>query len=115
MTIGILKEFGADVEDGLARCMNNEEFYLKMVTMGIADERFEKLPGVLEGGRLDEAFEVCHALKGVLGNLALTPIYEPVCEMTELLRAKKDADYAPYLEKMKFERDRLLAMERAAQ
>ena len=30
----------------------------------------------------------------MLGNLSLTPLVEPVTEITELLRAEKDADYA---------------------
>ena len=41
MTIDKLREYGADVEDGLARCMNNEAFYLKMVDLGLSDERFD--------------------------------------------------------------------------
>ena len=41
-----------------------------------------------------EAFEAAHSLKGVLGNLSLTPLYDKVCEITELLRAGEDADYA---------------------
>lgn len=111
MTIDILNEFGANTAEGLARCMDNEEFYLKMVTMGIADERFDSLKEVLEKKDLDEAFEVCHALKGVVGNLALTPIYEPISDMTELLRVRKDMDYMPLYEKIKAEHDRLLAMQ----
>ncbi|MBR5658308.1 MAG: Hpt domain-containing protein, partial [Lachnospiraceae bacterium] len=46
---------------------------------------------------LKGAFEAAHALKGVLGNLSLTPLYEIVCEITELLRAQTDTDYLPYL------------------
>lgn len=110
LTLDKLKSFGADTEDGLARCMNNEEFYLKMVNMGLADERFEALLPVLEKGDKDAAFELAHALKGVLGNLALTPIYEPLSEMTELLRAKQDADYVPMYTKMLDQRKQLLDM-----
>lgn len=110
MTIEILNKFGADTAEGLARCMDNEEFYLKMVDMGIADERFETLKDVLEKKDLDEAFEMCHALKGVVGNLALTPIYEPISDMTELLRVRKDMDYMPLYEKIKSEHDRLISL-----
>ncbi len=110
MTLESLKEFGADINEGLARCMNNEEFYLKMITMGLADERFEALGSVLEAKDLDTAFEIAHALKGVLGNLALTPIYEPVSEMTERLRAGEDADYMSLYNLMKEQREKLLSM-----
>lgn len=108
LTLEKLKEFGADTDEGLARCMNNEDFYLKMVGMGIADERFDSIKGVLESGNYEEAFEIAHALKGVLGNLALSPIYDPMSEMTELLRSKdSSADPMPYYTKMKSELDRL--------
>lgn len=110
VTIDILNEFGADTKEGLARCMGNEDFYLKMVDMGINDERFESIRGIIESGDLDGAFEVAHALKGVLGNLALTPIYEPMSEITELLRARSDGDYATLCDKVVSERRRLLDM-----
>lgn len=110
LTLDKLKSFGANTEDGLARCMNNEEFYLKMVNMGLADERFEALGPVLEKGDKTEAFELAHALKGVLGNLAITPIYEPFSEMTELLRSKEDADYVTMYNKVMDQRKKLLDM-----
>ncbi len=43
MTIDKLKELGADTADGLARCLNNEEFYMKLVGMAIKDDGFENL------------------------------------------------------------------------
>ena len=111
LTVDSLKAYGADTDEGMARCMNNEAFYLKMVGMGIADERFETLKGVLESGDYEQAFEMAHALKGVLGNLALTPIYTPMEEMTELLRAKDtQADYMAYYSQIKTELDRLLEL-----
>ena len=45
-----------------------------------------------------------------MGNLALTPIYAPVSEMTELLRASADADYQSYLNKILTARDELIAL-----
>ncbi|MCR5789664.1 MAG: Hpt domain-containing protein [Lachnospiraceae bacterium] len=114
MTLEVLGEFGADTEEGLARCMNNEAFYLKMVDMGIMDERFETLEDVLKQNDLETAFEMAHALKGVIGNLALTPLYAPINELTELLRHKKEGDYLALYRDMKEKRDRLLAMQNDA-
>ncbi len=110
ITIEALREYGADVDAGLARCVNNEEFYLKMVTMGIADERFDSLKEDLIQKNFAEAFEKAHALKGVLGNLGLTPVLEPVSEMTELLRSRTDTDYLPLYERIRLQRDQLKAM-----
>lgn len=39
-----------------------------------------------------------HALKGVWGNLALKPLFDPVAEMVELLRSGKDVDYSGFVE-----------------
>ena len=86
LTIDSLKEYGANTAEGLNRCFNNEAFYLRLVGMGMADANFDKLTKAVEAGDAKEAFEACHALKGSMGNLALTPIYEPVSALTEKLR-----------------------------
>ncbi|MBR3458098.1 MAG: Hpt domain-containing protein [Selenomonadaceae bacterium] len=110
LTIETLKEFGIDTKEGITRCMNNETFYFKMVSMGLANEYFEKLETTLAGNDLEEAFEAAHALKGVVGNLAITPLYEPLSEITELLRAHKEADYVNMYKPVKELRDKLLAL-----
>ena len=111
LTLDKLKEFGANTEEGLSRCMNNEEFYLKMIALGLSDERFDTMKDTLLAKDYDSAFEMAHALKGVLGNLALSSIYAPMSEMTELLRAKvEDADYMSYYESVKKQRDELLKL-----
>ena len=101
LTIDSLRAYGANVDDGMTRCMNNETFYFRLIGMALKDSRFDTLGEKIAGGDLQAAFEEAHALKGVLGNLALTPIYNPVSEMTELLRARQNVDYSPYLTEMK--------------
>ena len=56
---------------------------------------------------LKAAFEAAHALKGVLGNLSLTPLYTPVVEITELLRSNTDMDYKSLLDTILEKRDEL--------
>ena len=92
-TIETLKSKGADIATGLARCANNEALYLKLVGMGLGDQKFEELGTVLAQNDLDRAFEICHALKGVIGNLALSPLFESLSRLTEVLRARESADY----------------------
>ena len=110
ITIEKLQEFGVDTKEGLTRCMNNQTFYFKMLKMGLGNDQFEKLESALKANNLDEAFEAAHALKGVLGNLALTPIYKPLAEMTEMLRAKKTADYVSMYAPILDLRNQLLEM-----
>ena len=88
MTLDALRAYGANTGEGMARCMNNEAFYLRMVAMALADKNFDALTAAINAGNTAAAFEAAHALKGSTGNVSLTPIYKPVCELTELLRNK---------------------------
>ena len=94
ITVAELKNNGVDVETGLSRCVGKEDLYLKLVNMGLKDAKFEELGTALKSNNLTQAFELCHALKGVIGNLALTPLYEALSQMTEKLRNKEAADYS---------------------
>lgn len=94
ITIEVLRNAGADVETGLSRCVGKEDLYLKLVNMGLGDAKFEELGAALEAGDLDKAFELCHALKGVIGNLAITPLFDAISAMTEKLRGREAADYS---------------------
>ena len=87
LSVKTLEDFGADTKEGLARCLNKEDFYLKMINLGIKNEHFEKLKEALSKNDVKLAFEDAHALKGTIGNLALTPIYEPLEKLTEILRS----------------------------
>ena len=109
LTIAKLQEYGVNTKEGLARCMGMEAFYFRMLGMGLKNDSFDKLEASLAAGNLEESFELSHALKGVVGNLALTPIYDPLAEMTEMLRAKKDADYVAMYKPIKEIRDKLVA------
>lgn len=86
LTVETLKAYGANTTEGLGRCFNNETFYLRLVGMCLEDKNFEALSRAMAAGDAKAAFEACHALKGSTGNLSLTPIYAPVCALTEQLR-----------------------------
>ncbi len=110
LTLEVLKKYDIDYKEGLTRCMNNEKFYIKMIGLGLSNEYFETLEKALADGRLDDAFEAAHALKGVIGNLAIAPLYNPLAEITEMLREKKDTDYVSKYQPVKKLRDELLAL-----
>ena len=110
MNVQDLAAYGANVEEGLGRCMGNEQFYLRLVDTVREDATFDALAEALGDGRLSDAFEAAHALKGSLGNLAITPLYEPVCELTELLRAETDMDYSGLLATIQQEHEKLCAL-----
>ena len=92
---------GADYDGGLTLCMDNEEFYFKMIRKGLANERFDSLKKNLDDKNLDAAFEDAHALKGVVGNLHLTPLYKVVEAIVEPLRRRdSESDYQALYEQI---------------
>ena len=101
LTLDKLREFGADVDDGLARCMNKEDFYIMLVGKAISDTKLYQLEQQINDKVFSAAFETAHALKGVYANLSLTPLTLPVSEMTELLRSASDTDYSALIEEAK--------------
>lgn len=107
LTIDALKNYGANVEEGLSRCINNEALYLRLAGTVPDEKNFDKLHEALAANNLDEAFDAAHALKGVLGNLALTPIYDKVAEITELLRARTEMDYSELESEIRNKREEL--------
>ena len=101
LTIEALQELGVDTKTGLDRCLNKEDFYFKMIKQAINANGLEKLEEALNANDLDAAFHAVHDMKSVTGTLGLTPIYEPVVEMTEHLRFREQIDYFPYFERMR--------------
>ena len=100
LTIDNLKSLGANTDEGLAKCLGKEDFYLRMVSMALADNGFEKLREAVTSGDLNEGFERAHALKGVLSNVALTTLADPIAEITEELRARSEIDYSGLLDRI---------------
>ena len=110
LTLDALRDYGADVSEGLGRCLNNEAFYLRMVGMAVKDEKIDTLADALAKNDLDQGFELAHALKGMYANLALTPLSAPLSEITELLRARTETDYASLLEEIVAQKKKLDAL-----
>ena len=97
LTMDKLREFGADVDDGLVRCMQKEDFYLMLVNKVICDDKLSLLEKQINEMDLHSAFETAHTLKGMYSNLSLTPLTVPISEMTELLRSGTNTDYTALL------------------
>lgn len=82
-----LQALGADTADALARFMGNSGLYEKMLL---------KLPRVVnetpvleyaQSGDFETATSNAHALKGVTGNLSLTPLYTNYTKIVDLYRS----------------------------
>lgn len=106
-----LKNWGCDVDGAKKRCLDDEDFYCKLVKTVMHDPSFEELGGTLEAGDVTKSFDLAHSLKGSLANVGLTPLYDLIVEIVEPLRAGNIQGLAmPYLKltKKKEEFDAIL-------
>lgn len=85
-----LRDWGCDIDGAMARFLNDEELYVECLHTLLEDEAFVKLEEALNNREIDQAFHWAHTLKGVLANMGLTPIYEVVARIVEILRAGSD-------------------------
>lgn len=86
----IFEAYGGDYRFTMGRFMNNEALYLKFLDMLFEDENLGKLGTALEQQDYEAAFTAAHTLKGVSGNMGLTPLFDAVCVLVESIRYKKD-------------------------
>lgn len=81
-----LSSLGVDTADGVARLMGNSGLYERML------KKFPeavKVSPVLEYAQSEDyetAASNAHALKGVAGNLSLTPLYDRYTKIVDLYR-----------------------------
>ena len=85
----IFEVYGADYNSTMARFMGKEAMYLKFLDMLFKDDNLEKLGTALEQQDYEEAFSAAHTLKGVVGNMGLTPLFNAVCAIVESLRKRE--------------------------
>ena len=85
----IFEVYGADYNSTMARFMGKEAMYLKFLDMLFKDDNLEKLGTALEQQDYEAAFAAAHTLKGVVGNMGLTPLSNAVCAIVESLRKRE--------------------------
>lgn len=93
----LFEEYGADYKTTMARFMNQKEMYLRFLDMLFNDETMKKLGEAVEAGDIEASFEAAHTLKGVVGNMGLTPLYDAVCRIVEPLRKRQKLDNYPQM------------------
>lgn len=81
-----LRQYGADFDVALGRMDHDEEFYLECLKTFDEDPSYLELKAALEQKDCTAAFNCAHTLKGVAGNLGLTPLYQVICDLVEPLR-----------------------------
>lgn len=94
-----LQENGCDINEGLSRLLNNSALYEKLLKKFPDSISQQDVIPFIESGEIETATRNAHTIKGVTGNLSLTPLYKAYTEIVDLLRAGKvDEAKALYLE-----------------
>jgi HPt (histidine-containing phosphotransfer) domain-containing protein len=79
-----------DMETGLARVRGNTVIFKKMLGMFLQSKEFAAFEESLEKQDYSKAADLAHAIKGLTGNLALTPLFE---ESTKLMNQLREGKY----------------------
>lgn len=81
-----IEEMGANTGEAMKRFLNNTALYEKMLKKLPDSMNGKGVMEAIEAGNIDGAIEIAHTLKGVLGNLSITPLYEAYTKIVALLR-----------------------------
>lgn len=81
-----LESYGADIKGIRERFMGDMELYRACLTSFLSDGNFAALGRALSEEDYGAAFRAAHTLKGVSGNMGLTPFYQAISLLTESLR-----------------------------
>lgn len=95
-----LKEYGVNVAEALERFMGNEAIYEKTLKKFPAAAESHTVVEYIKSGDSKTAVANAHTLKGVTGNLSMTPLYTAYVEIVNLLRAGENDKALAELEKI---------------
>ena len=81
-----------DVESALRLIRGNKKLYHRMLGMFLASEDYLALEESLAAGDNERSAHLAHSIKGVTGNLSMTPLFEVSMQlMLELRQGSADA------------------------
>ncbi len=81
-----LRAADVDVDGAIERFANKEERYIKYLKLFSTNKDFESLVKAIKDGNVEKAFEHCHSLKGVVGNMGFRKLHSQIYEACEILR-----------------------------
>ena len=84
-----LNQWGCDIPGAMRRFLDDEDLYTSCLDTMLVDESFDSLGIGIKEKDVSKAFDAAHSLKGTLGNMGLTPMYEIIIQIVEPLRDGK--------------------------
>ena len=98
-----VKQFYADINgnyNAALSIMMNDMLIERLLAKFMNDNSCKEIVLAYQNKDLSKVFALSHSLKGVAGNLALTPLYEIASILTEATRNNPDADIANEIKKL---------------
>ncbi|MFG6395119.1 MAG: hypothetical protein K1W24_13210 [Lachnospiraceae bacterium] len=95
-----LRELGVDTEDAVKRFAGKASIYEKLIKKFPCTVKEHIILPDFGDDEVDDAIEKTHALKGVSGNLLITPLYNGYSDIVRLLREGKPAQAREELKKL---------------
>lgn len=95
-----LKALGVNVDEGLKRINGNEKLYVKLLGSFTKSIKTYSVGTDFDAANCDEVIEKTHAIKGVSGNLSITPVFEAYTKIVDLLRGGNPEEARTLLEKI---------------
>ena len=87
--ISELEALGVNTKEAIERMGNNTAFYIRMLGKFKGELDNHEVMAYLEKGDYNTAVSNAHTLKGLTGNLSLTPLYKAYTDIVAFLRANE--------------------------
>ena len=93
-------DVNGDYNDALRRMMN-DVLIVRMIAKFMSGDSINSLVSLYENKDYRGVFASAHTLKGVAGNLSLTPLFEIACTITEATRNEDGVNLDKEIEELK--------------
>lgn len=84
-----LRGLGVNVDEGLERLMGNPALYKRMLGSFTKMMKNPSSQPDFMSGDIADNIEKAHTIKGVTGNLSITPLYQAYSDIVRLLRENR--------------------------
>lgn len=106
--IELLRNWGCDIDGAFARFLNDQDLYNECLNMFVVDENIKELKEHINDKDQKVPFVIVHTLKGVVGNLGITPLYESLVTLCDSLRNSEYDPKSGYYETVQSDLDKFL-------
>jgi chemotaxis protein histidine kinase CheA len=96
---------GCDMEGAMNRFLQDDHFYQECYGQVMREPAFDLLKEAIQSGDSEQAFHYAHTLKGVIANMGLTPLYEIIVKIVDILRQGTTDGLLPLCEELLQKRD----------